>query len=139
MKLAISCIIKKLADKISQKELEKDLIEFFKKNPEPNDDAFHKWVKKKEYNAHKAETGVYKLVSKFVAFLTGGRSNEKNVTKDMVDSKQLLKGTKVEAEHSPHKDVAEKIAMDHLAESGDYYIALEEMEKNLKKATFPPK
>lgn len=41
---------------------------------------------------------------------------------------QLRLGTKIEMEHTNDKAKAKEIAMDHLAESGDYYDRLIEME-----------
>lgn len=42
--------------------------------------------------------------------------------------KQLLKGKKVEQEHTDDMDVATKVALDHLAEKPDYYKKLEKVE-----------
>lgn len=42
--------------------------------------------------------------------------------------KQLLKGKKVEQEHTDDMDVATKVALDHLAEKPDYYEKLEKVE-----------
>lgn len=46
--------------------------------------------------------------------------------KTKVDSlkKELVKGIKVEREHTKKKTVAKKIAMDHLAENPKYYTKL---------------
>lgn len=43
--------------------------------------------------------------------------------------KQLDKGTKVEMEHTKDKELAKKIAMDHLFEIPDYYSKLNKIEK----------
>ena len=42
---------------------------------------------------------------------------------------QLNKGIKVEMEHTKDKDLAKKIAMDHLYEVPDYYDKLKKAEK----------
>lgn len=42
--------------------------------------------------------------------------------------KQLIKGIKVEKEHTNHVDVAREIALDHLKEFPDYYDRLEKAE-----------
>jgi len=46
--------------------------------------------------------------------------------KDMygILKKQLEKGIKVETEHTKNKEVAKRIAMDHLTETPDYYDKL---------------
>ena len=49
------------------------------------------------------------------------------------DPKQLKIGTKVEMEHTSNKNVAEKIAKDHLREFPDYYTHLLKMEAKLKR------
>lgn len=46
---------------------------------------------------------------------------------------QLLFGTLVELEHTNDPEVAQLIAMDHLVEHPDYYLALAEMESRLEK------
>lgn len=46
---------------------------------------------------------------------------------------QMEMGVKVEMEHTNDKDISIEIAHDHLWEFPDYYTALEEMEKTLKK------
>jgi hypothetical protein len=43
--------------------------------------------------------------------------------------KQLIKGIKVEKEHTNHNDVAREIALDHLKEFPDYYDRLEKAEE----------
>ena len=45
------------------------------------------------------------------------------------DPEQLKMGIKVEMEHTDDKEVAEKIARDHLNEVADYYTKLKEVEK----------
>jgi len=47
---------------------------------------------------------------------------------------RLNAGTKVEQEHTKSKATAKEIAMDHLAESPDYYKELGKMEKKLAAA-----
>lgn len=47
--------------------------------------------------------------------------------------KQLEMGIKVEREHTPNKELARKIAMDHIEEFSNYYTSLKKMEDQLKK------
>ena len=49
------------------------------------------------------------------------------------NERQLAMGTAVEMEHTTDKDVAEKIARDHIAEIDDYYDRLASMEEQAKK------
>ena len=44
--------------------------------------------------------------------------------------KELVKGAKVEKEHTKKKTIAKKIAMDHLFEDPKYYTKLAKVEKN---------
>jgi len=47
--------------------------------------------------------------------------------------KQLEMGREVEKEHTDNPEIAEKIALDHLSESPEYYTYLEKMEKEMPK------
>lgn len=46
-----------------------------------------------------------------------------------VDRQQLVLGMKIEMEHTDRKDVAQRIALDHLTEIPDYYTRLLKMER----------
>jgi len=59
--------------------------------------------------------------------LQGGKADGKS-PKDF-DPEQILKGMKVELEHSDNPMIAIEIVMDHLAEIPTYYDYLEDMEK----------
>jgi len=48
-------------------------------------------------------------------------------------AKELKKGTEVEKEHTSDPALAQKIAIDHLKESPNYYKELEKMETKLEK------
>jgi len=63
--------------------------------------------------------------------LSGGKSEGKS-PEDYPQS-ALQKGIQVEMEHTDDPEIAERIAMDHLEESIEYYDYLEEMEKKLEK------
>jgi hypothetical protein len=52
---------------------------------------------------------------------------------EKIDPKQIKKGIEVEMEHTDDKEIAEKIAMDHLNEDPRYYVFLESMEKLMKE------
>jgi len=49
------------------------------------------------------------------------------------DQKQLEKGIEIEMEHTDSPEIAQQIAMDHLAEHEDYYKYLPKMEKKLER------
>jgi len=50
---------------------------------------------------------------------------------------KLLKGTKVESEHTPTKKLASTIAKNHLDEDINYYTKLGKMERGKKKRKAP--
>jgi hypothetical protein len=120
--------INKIAEDILNKNVENEVIAFFEKNPNPSDNALHRWAEGKGYDVHEVEEVIYALATKFVLFITGGRAKEKNITKTDVNKKELAMGIKIEQEHIADDVVAERIALDHLAEMPDYYTKLSEME-----------
>lgn len=61
--------------------------------------------------------------------LPDGVAKRKHFTAKDADSKELARGTKHEMEHTTSRRVARQIALDHLAETPDYYRRLEKMEK----------
>lgn len=56
-----------------------------------------------------------------------GKSAGKDYSK--YDSKEMKMGIGVEYEHTTQKELATKIAADHLEEFPDYYTRLDKMEK----------
>jgi len=131
----------KLAEDKRVPILEK-LIEFFKKNPAPDDDEIHSFAEDSNIDPHELEEEIYSLVG---ALLGKGRSNlPKNKDKDFNED-QTEKGIDVEQEHFeganlPQKIIdllAEKINNDHLSEgegfNKEYYDSLLDMEDELKK------
>ena len=58
--------------------------------------------------------------------MKGGNADEKSVIDFKPD--QILKGMKVEMEHTDDPRIALEITMDHLTENEDYYDYLEDME-----------
>jgi hypothetical protein len=113
------------------------IIEFFKTNPDPDDDKLHSWAEGKGLNVHEVETNIYELVTEYIKLISGGKSNEKGVTEKDVDSSELSKGIEVEKEHmgEGYEDMAKKIALDHLSEIPDYYTRLKKMEDEAKTKT----
>jgi hypothetical protein len=81
---------------------------------------------------------LYKLVSLFSQFLNNGRANEKGFISKDVDPSELEKGIEIEKEHTTDEETAERIALDHLAETpdkekkSDYYTKLDKMEKEIE-------
>lgn len=117
------------------KEAEEDLslivYNYFKDNPNPKDEDFHKFIEAKSINVHEAENAAYKYATLYIQFMEDGKSNENNATVS-INEDQLKKGIEIEKEHTSNKDIATKIAKDHLSEFSNYYTALDEMETKLK-------
>lgn len=114
--------------------LEEAVVAFLKANPNPPDKKVHDWAEKEGHDVHQVEAAIYRLATKFVKILTGGKSVEKGVTEKDFDPQQIKQGIKVELEHTPDEDVAKKIVLDHLVESPTYYDHLEEMESKFEHA-----
>ena len=121
-------LVRRIAKEILNKDIEKEIISFFEKNQNPSDAVLHKWAEKNGFDVHKVEEIVYKLASKYVLFLTGGRSNEKGASEKDVNKKELAMGIKVESEHIDDLETQKRIAIDHLSEISDYYTRLKKME-----------
>ena len=117
------------------KEAKEDLglivYNYFKDNPNPEDEDFHKFIESKSINVHEAEDEAYKLATLYVQFMEDGKSNESSSTVK-IDTTQLNKGIGIEKEHTSNIDIATKIAKDHLTEFNSYYTTLDEMESKLK-------
>jgi len=61
-------------------------------------------------------------------FLNKGRAKEKDFTVKDADPYELEMGVEIEYEHTSNPVLAERIALDHLAEIPDYYTRLKKME-----------
>jgi hypothetical protein len=73
-----------------------------------------------------------------IEFVQAGRAHEKHVSEKDVDPAELEKGIMVELEHTTNKEIAKKIAMDHLSEIADYYTRLKKMEDDAKSSPNTP-
>ena len=69
-------------------------------------------------------------------FLQEGKAADMGVKYGDVDPEQLWMGTEIEMEHTKDKNIARKIALDHLSEFPKYYTALIAMEKRMKEGEF---
>ena len=67
-------------------------------------------------------------------FWDAGRAKEKSLTEADVDPDELKLGIEIEKEHTTSEEMAKRIALDHLAETGGakskYYTYLVEMERH---------
>lgn len=120
------------------KSLKQDLVEFLKENPNPKDELVHEWAEERGYEVDDIEALLYELATDYVEsndpesedLIPGGKADD--AEDEDFPMEQLLKGIKVEMEHTDDPDLAKEIATDHLEEFDDYYDALAEMEDELK-------
>jgi len=63
-------------------------------------------------------------------FVKVGHANEKGITEEDVDPKELAMGIEIEMEHTTNKEVSKRISLDHLVEIPDYYTRLKKMEED---------
>lgn len=106
-----------------EKDLRVQLIEWFIKNPYPDDKKVHAYAEKIGMDEHELEKHIYSIIS---SVLSEGKSKGKDIKHD---PKQLEMGIKVEMEHTSCPTISRKIALDHLVEIPDYYTRLDKMEK----------
>ena len=125
---------KRIIISADEDDIKNKLITFLVENPNPNDKSFHDFAEELGVDVHELESQAYKLSTQLAIFLKNGRANEKGITREDVDPKELQLGIDIEKEHTPDVSVAERIALDHLAEEGlpDYYTLLKKMERDAK-------
>jgi len=114
--------------------MRKKLIAFFEANPNPPDSKLHAWAEGQGLEPDDVEEAVYELTTEYSQFLNDGNANKKGVSESEVNPKELQAGVKVEQEHTPNKESAKRIALDHLSEIPDYYTRLKAMEDGAKKS-----
>jgi hypothetical protein len=120
-------------DAPTKDDIKRSIASFFKDNPKPSDKEVHYFAEKNGIDEHYFEEIIYELLGSFFAF---GMSIEKGMTVEKANKEQLKMGIKVEMEHTNDPIIAEKIALDHLAEGKSsnfrYYDYLKEMEEKLE-------
>jgi hypothetical protein len=112
-------------------ELKKKLMDFFKSNPNPPDDAVHKFAEENNIDPHKLEGIIYSMLTMMIQNTPG---KHKDVPDDKFDANEMAMGVEVEKEHTDCPMIAKEIAKDHLNEIPDYYTRLKKMEEEGKAA-----
>ena len=132
MQKKIGEIRKMIKQSAASNSLEDQVIEFLVDNPSPPDSDVHAFAEEIGVETEEVEAAIYALAGRYVAFLGQGRAQDEGITVEDVDPDELAAGIKVEMEHTDDEDLAEKIALDHLAEAPTtYYTALKQMEESL--------
>lgn len=116
--------------KKASKSLKDRILELFKNKENISNKDIINWAKKEGYSELEVEDTVCEILSDF---LSVGKAKEEDIRKKDVNKKELEDGKKVEMEHVEDDQLAEKIALDHLAEIPDYYNRLKKMEEQAKK------
>jgi len=108
-------------------ELRMKLMDFFKENPEPDDDEIHAFAEAEGMSPHEFEEHIYAILG---SFFSAGFAKDKGFTEEDADLDQLDMGIEVEMEHTTDPKIAKRIALDHLSEIPDYYTRLAKMESD---------
>ena len=104
-------------------DLEIEILEWFAKNPYPEDKEVHELAEELNIDDHEFERHIYAIISSIVS------EGKSNTDPGKYDKKEEALGIKVEMEHTSFPAIAKKITHDHLAEIPDYYTRLAKMEK----------
>jgi DNA ligase D-like protein (predicted 3'-phosphoesterase) len=113
-----------LIDSEEMKNIHRNIMDFFSKNPSPKDEEIHSLANKLKIDPHSFEQHVYMILG---SILGAGKSKD---FKGSYDPEQIKMGIEVEKEHTTDPVIAERIAKDHLAEIPDYYTRLKQMESS---------
>lgn len=102
-----------------------------------DDSKVHKLAEDLGLDAHVLESEIYAYASLWAMnerskVNPGGRAEKEGVSAKDFPKETIEKGIKVELEHTKDRELAEKIVLDHLAESPKYYEALDKMESDLE-------
>ena len=112
----------------SDDSTKKDLFQYIVTNKNPSDSQVHSMAKQLGMEPDDLEEVIYSIIGSFSA----GKSVSAGLRTENVDPNELKMGIEVETEHSNLPLIAERIAMDHLAEIPDYYTRLKKMEDDAK-------
>lgn len=120
----------RLIEQEAKQDLRNKIIEFFKENPNPEDEAVHEFAEREGISPPELETQIYALLTEKLQIKIGKHN-------DMPDSdfdpKELKMGEKIEMEHTDDPNIAKSISKDHLSECKIYYTLLNKMEQQCKK------
>ena len=105
--------------------VDEKIIQFFVDNPYPEDDKVHGLAEELGMEPDDFESKIYAILSDIIS---GGIAGKEKIKTSDVDSEQLSKGREVEKEHTSIPQIAEIIALSHLAEDPKYYSKLEELK-----------
>jgi cation transport regulator ChaB len=114
---------KEIAD---DKAVKAEILKLFRGERPVTEVDIHALAERLQILPRDIEDHIYNILRSFVS---GGKSQGKI---EDVDASELAQGIQVEQEHTNDKDIAEKIARDHLAEDPKYYSKLKTIEPDAK-------
>jgi len=114
---------------VGGKSIKDKIVNFFVKNPYPDDDQVHKFAEKEGINPHRLESYIYSLLSDFIT----GVGKHDHIPDTKFDANELEMGIEVEKEHTDSETISKSIAKDHLMECPTYYTRLAKMEKECEE------
>jgi len=123
-------ILNESEKKLKMPKLKATIMDLFTKDNKVTVNDVKNISEKLGYTEKEVDETIYSLLT---SFLNKGKYNESK-KKIKFDEKELAIGIKVEMEHTNDKDLAERIAKDHLTEipgtgnNDGYYSLLERME-----------
>jgi len=106
---------KRFSEQLSQDDIHRTIITFFKANNPIEDNDVHLLAEKLGIAPDVLESHIYMILR---SFLGEGKSKKFD---GEYDEKEVKLGLKVEKEHSTDPTIQLKIVHDHLAERSDYY------------------
>lgn len=105
-------------------------FDFLSSPGEKNRKEMCRFAGKRRITPMDMEDAIYTLAAMFFG---DGKAKEEGFKRQHADSRQLKIGVQVELEHTSNSKIAERIALDHLAEIPDYYTRLLKMEVDARK------
>ena len=97
---------------------ENKIIEFFQKNPNPDDHKVHAFAEEQGMDPDDLEEKIYSLLTTLIN-LKGS-----DIPDNKFDSNELSMGIEVEKEHHDNPIIRKAIAKGHLLENSKYYTIL---------------
>lgn len=118
MKKLVENYLQDLNESKKNNSITDKIIEFFQKNPNPDDHEVHNFAEEQGMEADDLEEKIYALLSSLINLKGSEIPDEK------FDSKELAMGIEVEKEHHDNIMIRKAIAKAHLLENLKYYTVL---------------
>ena len=114
-------------DIASPKNIKEEVYNFLRNNPSPSYDDILYLADQLNITVDELNHVAWKFLGSFCGY---GYFNESGKSEYEFDPEELTKGIEIEMEHTNDEFMSKRIALDHLAEIGNYYTLLIDMEKS---------